>query len=113
MGRSGRKGIERGARNAPMTNLTNWFRLGRAAIAWEYSSRAEHGLGIALLPTLSPGLGDDTMKPTRAAVCLALAVLFASVLASTAGAQAASPAFTPPPTPQTQAPEVEKHLKIF
>src|SRR5207237_4382020 len=53
------------------------------------------------------------MKSTNAASRFTLAVLFAGALASTAGAQGASPAYTPPPTPQKQAPDVEKRLKIF
>jgi predicted ester cyclase len=53
------------------------------------------------------------MKAIRAGSLLACAGLCASLLAGAAAAQNASPAYTPPPAPQKQAPDVEKHLKVF
>src|SRR5262252_6054786 len=53
------------------------------------------------------------MRPISAGARLVLAAIFACLLAGAAAAQDASPAYTPPPPPQKQAPDVEKHLKVF
>jgi len=53
------------------------------------------------------------MRPISAGSRLVLAAIFACLLAGAAAAQDASPAYTPPPPPQKQAPDVEKHLKVF
>jgi predicted ester cyclase len=53
------------------------------------------------------------MKPISPLCRLVFATLCTGGFASPVAAQAASPAFTPPPTPQTQAPGVEKRLKVF
>ena len=53
------------------------------------------------------------MKPIIAVCRSVFAALCAGGFASPVAAQAASPAFTPPPAPQTQAPGVEKRLKVF
>ena len=53
------------------------------------------------------------MKPISAACRLVFAILCMGGLASSVSAQGASPAFTPPPPHQSQAPGVEKRLKVF
>src|ERR1051326_6215259 len=53
------------------------------------------------------------MKPMSALCRVVFVALSAGGFVCRVAAQAASPAFTPPPTPQTQAPGVEKRLKVF